>query len=254
MKLVVVKIGSSTAENCSEELSKFVYSYVELGLKVLVTHGWGKTTSRMMSRDGYESSFIESPSGVKSRKCDQKTIDYIISASNILSKKITSSLENFNIQSKHLCGFEDNVLSGTPRRTRVKEGRAYKLVSDNFIADLGRIDLTRLTNDFIENDVIVLAPLLNVNNQCHNTDVDSCSAKLASSLNANGLFYITDVPGVKIGDAIATKITREELKSGSVKGGMRKKVAAALKASSLGVDQVKIIGLVNPDGGTIVQY
>jgi acetylglutamate kinase len=101
--------------------------------------------------------------------------------------------------------------------------------------------------------------------QPHNVNADVVAGSVAEAMAADGLVFLSDVPGVVVDGAPLPAVTPGEarglLASGAVSGGMRPKLEAAVAAVSGGVGRVHLIdgrtphallchGLAPGEGGT----
>jgi acetylglutamate kinase len=79
-----------------------------------------------------------------------------------------------------------------------------------------------------------------------NVNADEAALGLARALGAHTLVYLSDVDGVRLGDAAAATLTPEEAErrigDGTIAGGMALKVRVALAASAAGIPEVVIAG------------
>jgi acetylglutamate kinase len=94
--------------------------------------------------------------------------------------------------------------------------------------------------------VPVISPIsANDNGASYNVNADSAAAALAAEALCTDLVFITDVPGVLVGDKIQSSLTVQEAKTliakGTIKGGMVAKMESAFEALNKNVARVHII-------------
>ena len=93
----------------------------------------------------------------------------------------------------------------------------------------------------------VVAPVgVGRDGETYNINADLAAGAIAAAMNAERLFLLTDVPGVKGADGqLLANLTREEaedlISTGVISGGMIPKVRTALNALDLGVKAVAIL-------------
>jgi acetylglutamate kinase len=94
--------------------------------------------------------------------------------------------------------------------------------------------------------VPVISPIsANDKGASYNVNADSAAAALAAEALCTDLVFITDVPGVLVGDKIQSSLTVQEAKTliakGTIKGGMVAKMESAFEALNKNVARVHII-------------
>ena len=216
MSLVVLKIGGAVAEECGT---------LVLGLAqrhdVCVVHGAGPQISAELERSGLEVRFIE-------------------------GRRVTSA-GALTVVRQSLAAVNDGICA-------VIGPRAMPLFGDEIGLDAVQLPELGLVGSPLPSSppaieealtaglIPVVAPLgcgdsgvgpLNVN-------ADEAAAALAVGLGAERLLFITDVPGLLLGGAVAASIRVGEaerlLDAGALAGGIVPKLRAAVGATRQGVD------------------
>jgi acetylglutamate kinase len=86
-----------------------------------------------------------------------------------------------------------------------------------------------------------------------NVNADEAALAIAIAVGASTLVYLSDVDGVRAGDAVLTSLGEAEahrhIEDGTITGGMSHKVRAALAAARAGVDEVVVAGKARLAGG-----
>ncbi len=86
-----------------------------------------------------------------------------------------------------------------------------------------------------------------------NVNADEAALGIARALQAATLVYLSDVDGVRVGEAAAERLTPDEARlwidDGTIAGGMALKVQVALAASAAGIPEVVIAGKARLLGG-----
>jgi acetylglutamate kinase len=211
MSLIVLKVGGAVAEECGT---------LVLGLAprhdVCVVHGAGPQISDELERSGLEVRFVE-------------------------GRRVTS-IEALAVVRNSLAAVNDGICAAIGPRAMPLFGDEIGLDAVQ-VPDLGLVGSPLPSNppaieDALEGGLIpVVAPLgvgpLNVN-------ADEAAAALAVGLGADRLLFITDVPGLLLGGAVAASIRVGEaerlLDAGALAGGIVPKLRAAVGATRQGVD------------------
>ncbi len=141
--------------------------------------------------------------------------------------------------------------------------------------DLGFVGKIKKVNPAVVIDAIqsgrvpVISPIsADDKGESFNVNADSAAAALAAAAGCTDLVFITDVPGVLVGDQTKTSLTVNEaqtlIANGIIKGGMVAKMESAFEALDNAVPRVHIIQWQGPhtlrsiiDGestaGTVIQ-
>jgi acetylglutamate kinase len=117
-----------------------------------------------------------------------------------------------------------------------------------------RVDVLRL---LLEQDVVpVVAPISLGYDGSYNVNADEAAAAIAVAFRSAEIVFVTNVPGVRVGDAVMPQLdaarVAELIADGTINGGMIPKVQAALTALDAGVEMARIVDLIglNSAGGT----
>jgi acetylglutamate kinase len=211
MSLVVLKVGGAVAEECGTLVLGLAQKH-----DVCVVHGAGPQISAELERSGLEVRFVEGR-----RVTSAAALGVVRRSFAAVNEEICSAIGHRAVS---LFGDEIGLealqlpelgLVGSPLPSRppaIEEALAAGLIQ-------------------------VVAPLavgpLNVN-------ADEAAAALAVGLGAERLLFVTDVPGLLLGGAVAATIKVAEaermLDAGELAGGIVPKLRAAVGAAREGVD------------------
>ncbi|WP_458404869.1 acetylglutamate kinase [Methanobrevibacter sp.] len=214
-----------------------------VGMKPLIVHGGGPEISRSMEKLGKESKFIK---GL--RITDEETMEIIeMVLVGKISTEIVSELIKHDGNAISLSGKDSSLIYAH------KKG-ASKI--DEEVVDLGlvgEVDCinTGLLDMFLENDYIpVISPVgIAKDGTSLNLNADTAAGEVASSIDAEKLIILTDVPGVlrdpSDPDSLIQKIRISEvpdlIEQGIITGGMIPKIETCVKAIENGVKSCHII-------------
>jgi acetylglutamate kinase len=100
-------------------------------------------------------------------------------------------------------------------------------------------------------EVPVISPIsVDANGASYNVNADSAAAALAAAARCTDLVFVTDVPGVLVGEQIRSFLTVAQAQAliadGTIKGGMVAKMEAAFEALANNVPRVHIIQWQGP--------
>jgi acetylglutamate kinase len=233
MKTAIVKIsGKSISELVNTDkwinnLKKFSNEYDGL----VLVHGAGKNISEWSEKLGLETKFID---GQRVTSKEQMEIVAAIQA-GILNSQINAKL-NSN-------GFESIGLSGIDRNT---------FTAEYFNKELGFVGKPNLTGsiswikDLLNSNVIPVFSSVckDASGNLMNVNADIFAETLAVALNADSVFFVSDVEGVKINGNVKETLTEEEIINGIVNGditeGMIPKLNSCIELLKKGIDKVWI--------------
>ncbi|MEM3587547.1 MAG: [LysW]-aminoadipate/[LysW]-glutamate kinase, partial [Candidatus Jordarchaeaceae archaeon] len=208
-------------------------------------HGGGPQINEISRKLGKEPVFVTSPSGFKSRFTDRETLDIsIMVMAGKINKSIVALLQKNQIPAIGLTGLDGRTLIAERKDKiiAVEDGKK-RVIRGDYSGKVKEANST-LLRLIIENGYIpVVAPIgVSYENEPVNLDGDRAAAHIAKAVNADIFISLTDVQGVIIDGEVVHNLSRQEAEEclKKVKGGMRKKIFAALEALDLGVKPVVI--------------
>lgn len=238
-KILVIKIGGALIEQ--DDLIDLLYKDLVLlnyvGMKPIIVHGGGSEISREMEKEGKQPEFIE---GL--RVTDKETIEIIHkSLGGKINKKIVLGIEKYGGSAIGISGIDGNLI------------KAEKIQSERDLGLVGEVEEINpdVIEYLLEEDYIpVIAPMgADEEGVSLNVNADSVAAGLSSSLEAEKLILLTDVPGVlqdpKDASSLISKLTtkqgRELIERKSIREGMIPKVEACIESIENGTSRAHII-------------
>lgn len=225
MKPIVIKIGGSTLGNHDTTLEDLV-TLQKRGVNLVVIHGGGKEINEWLSRLNVESKFIK---GL--RVTDLQTMEVVTAVlAGVVNKELISDLTNLGGKVIGIAGVDGHVIVA-----KNKSPELGYTGEDLFI----NTDLLWL---FLNNGYIpVIAPVcfgiyneINHETNLINVNGDTAAAEIASSLAAEKLIFLTDVPGLfdsqqNIISNINVSSAKQLIETGVIKGGMTAKINACIE-------------------------
>ncbi len=239
-KTVVIKYGGSAMvdEKIKETVIQDIVLMKLVGFKPVIVHGGGKEISKLLTKIGIESSFMN---GL--RVTTKETVEVVeMVLSGKVNKDIVQLIQNHDLNAVGISGKDGKTL------------KVKKLYSDG--ADIGYVGEvtevnTNLIDSLLSNDFIpIIAPVgTDEMGETYNINADYAASAIAGALNAEKLIFLTDVEGVlkdiKDPSSLISKITLDEvdmyIKQGIISGGMIPKVDCCVQGIHLGVKNVHIL-------------
>ena len=216
-----------------------------VGMKPLIVHGGGPDISNYMDKLGKESKFIQ---GL--RVTDEETMEII---EMVLAGKISSDIVSEII--KHdgdaigLSGIDSSLIYAHKKGVSKHESTGEE-VDLGLVGEVDRIN-SHLLQMFVDNDYIpVISPIgIAEDGTSLNLNADTAAGEVASSVGAEKLIILTDVPGVlrdpSDPSTLIQKIRISEIpqliEEGIISGGMIPKIETCVKAIENGVKSCHII-------------
>lgn len=243
-QVVVVKFGGNAVlnEHVLDGLIDDTLSLVQKGVKVIVVHGGGTAVNDAVAAAGKKTEKIN---GL--RVTDSETLAIAVATFVDLNERLT---EKFRAKGGNALGFSSK--SANPFMTE-KMGPVYK---DDERFDLGwvgeivSID-TRLLESWLYADWLPIIPPLGLDNEGHyyNINADHAALAIASALQSDALFFLTDVPGVlaSVSDPssrikhLTPSAAEAYINSGAISGGMLPKIKSCLAGIKNGVGKIAIL-------------
>lgn len=229
----LIKIGGTlldTAES-RQRLASEIARAVEQGLNAVVVHGGGKQMTRFLAERGIESRFIN---GL--RVTTPEVLDGVL-------KVLAGSVNQELVAAFVACGAWAVGLSGmdallTEARPMSEElGAVGKPVASDH----------RLLGLLMDHGYLPVVACLAGDRQgrFYNVNADQMAASVACAMQAEKLFFLTDVDGVRgdggvVHSTLSLDACRDLIDSGVASGGMRAKLESAIEAIQRGVAEVVI--------------
>jgi acetylglutamate kinase len=254
-KIVVVKIGGSTLDSRDTTISDLV-AIQKKGVPVVVVHGGGKVASSWLNKFGLQSRFIK---GL--RVTDKESLDVVVAVfAGLVNKELVAAIHNAGGKAVGLSGGDGNLL--------------WSKIQSPELGFVGNI--IQVNNQIIElvlnaGYMPVIAPIslgaIDGQSTLLNVNGDTVAGKVAASLGAEKLIFLTDVDGIynslgKLLPKLSIKEAKNMVATGTASGGMIPKINACLEAA-ITVSVFHIINGTKPNalievlnnntGGTIIE-
>lgn len=240
---VVIKIGGNAFENPDgresgtggpsglAELGRAIVSLP--GHDFILVHGGGAEISRALRAARREPVFVD---GLRLTTADDMAVVERVLSEDINSR-IASVLEHNGVNCRRLSGKSSGLFTVEPLR---RNGRDL-----GFVGRIVRVNPEPVLGPLAEGRVPVISPVsADAHGRAYNVNADSAAAALAGAVACPDLIYFTDVPGVRSGGRILSRLSVSEIgeliEAKTIQGGMIAKLESAGEALSLGVQRVHI--------------
>ncbi|DAB33830.1 MAG TPA: acetylglutamate kinase [Sulfurospirillum sp. UBA12182] len=236
-KTIVIKYGGAAQINpeLKEKFAQDIILLYLVGMKPVIVHGGGKKINSLLDKLEVKSEFID---GLRVTSDEvMEVVEMVLSGS--INKEITTLLNHHGGKAIGITGKDANFLRAKPVDGG-KYGRVGKITE---------IDKKVIINIIKEGFIPVIAPIAagdDINHPGYNINADLAASKIAASLKAEKVVFLTDTRGVldKEGNLIS-KLDRKKIDTlkadGTISGGMIPKVDACLEAVEGGVQRAHIV-------------
>ena len=249
-RIFVIKIGgaaSSDPDALSQALAQ-VHVLRELGMRPVLVHGGGPQTTRLAERLGIEARFVEGR-----RLTSPAMLDAVVMTLNgTVSTAILSVCRSIGMEAIGISGVDAAMIRARVRPPVRKEMEGGPVDVDfGEVGDIVDVDGSVLERILGAGFVPVVSPLAaDDTGRVLNINADTVAARIAATLSAEKLIFLTDAPGIlENAREPASLISYVDLaavedleRRGVLSGGMLPKVSAARSALEAGVRRVHIVG------------
>lgn len=236
-KVFVIKYGGSILDD--DQIRRNVFedivflSYV--GIRVIIVHGGGPHISAKVKAKGLKAEFHN---GI--RVTDKETLAIVAEELEGLNKKIVQELKDLKGNVTGLKGQENIVY--------VEKKKADRDLG--FVGTITKIEQKTIEDHLKQGLITVISPMgVTIEQQPHNVNADEVASAVATSMKAEKLVLLTDVPGVlkdaNNPDSLISTLKPSEveklIKQNIITKGMIPKVESCLEVLRGGVKKAHII-------------
>lgn len=234
-EIFVIKYGGAAQidENLKRDFAKDIALLQIVGIKVIVVHGGGKDINKMLENLSIKTEFKD---GIRvTSKSSLDIVEMVLKGQ--VNSDIVALLNETKAKSIGLSGVDANFIEAIP----FKDGEF------GFVGEIKNIK-NEVINKFLDNDFIpVIAPIgVDESSQRYNINADICAAKIAKSLKAKKIIFLTDTAGVLDKDKnliskLDENLIENLIANQTITGGMIPKIQSCLDCVKNGVDAAHII-------------
>jgi len=226
-KIIVVKIGGSTLgqhDTTMEDLVKLQKKRVP----VVVIHGGGNAVTNWLSKLNIPTRFVQ---GLRVTDLDTLKVVTAVLA-GMINKELVSEINRLGGKAIGICGADGPIVMGK------NNNRELGLTAEELTVDVRplRVLLNAGYMPVVAPVCMNGSPQGNEETNLLNVNGDTIAARIAASLNACKLIFLTDVPGIydeskQVVSQIKVDDARTMIQNGTATGGMIAKLEASLIAS-----------------------
>ncbi len=255
-QIFVLKLGGEvlSSDGALDNVAVQIALLESLSIRILVVHGGGPQASALSRRMGLEPEMV---AGRRVTSPEVLEVAKMVYGGQI-NVDVVAALRGHGVSAVGLTGIDAGLVT-VHRRPPVEvtdDDEVTRTVDFGEVGDIDAVDTNLLDVLLPRGHVPVVASLgASPEGQILNINADTLAAGLAGALGAQKLIYMTSAPGL-LRDAddpsslvafAAPEDLQALLVNKSVKGGMRPKVEACLKAVNGGVRRTHIIDGRTPD-------
>lgn len=246
--MIVVKVGGSEGINY-QAVAKDAAALWKEGQKLILVHGGSSETNQLAQALGHPPQFLTHPGGLTSRITDRRTLEiFEMVYCGLVNKRIVEMLQREGVNAVGLSGLDGRIFEGK-RKDAVKyvENGKIKIHRGDFTGSVEKIN-TGLLNLLLEAGYlpVLTPPAVSHQGEAINTDGDTAASMVATSLKAEALLLLSNIPGLLANFPDESSLI-EEIPAARVndpqymavaQGRMKKKVLGAVEAVQGGVGRV----------------
>lgn len=230
-ELLVIKIGGAAGDCLTEEFFQQIHAWRSEGKKIIIIHGGGHYISEMMTR-------------LKVPVCHKEGLR--VTTNEVL--KITQMVLIGQVQPLITSRFQQQNLSAVGLNASSNGIILGEYLDKQALGHVGKVTEIRtdLLVDLLEKGYIpIIAPLgLTASGKWLNINADDTACHVASALDAEALYLLTDVAGIRKDGVylqdISVAETDQLIEEQVITGGMIPKVKSAMAALHAGVSSIHI--------------
>ncbi len=244
--MIVVKVGGSEGIDYDAVCADLA-SLWRNGRKLVLVHGGNAETNRVAEALGHPPRFVSSPSGFTSRYTDRATLEiFEMVYCGKINKGIVERLQRRGVNAVGLSGLDGRLLEGRHKKTvRSVENDKVMILRGDHTGTVERVNHQLLTllldNGYLP---VISPPAISTEGVAINVDGDRAAAAIATTLGAETLLLLSNVPGLlaRFPDeaSLVSLIDADDVEQfvEVAAGRMKKKVLGAAEAVRGGVGQV----------------
>jgi acetylglutamate kinase len=233
MKISLIKISGKTITEFlnTDKWIRTIKSLKKEYDGVVLVHGGGKSISEWSEKLGLENKFVN---GQRVTTIEQMEVVAAVQA-GMLNSQLTAKL--------NASGLNAMGLSGIDRGTFKAE---YINKDLGFVGKPELVGSPSWIRSLIKSNVIAVfsSICMDKNGNLMNVNADVFAGALASAVNAEIVFFVSDVDGVKINGTVKNTLTGEEIISGIANGditdGMIPKLQSCMELLNKGINKIWI--------------
>ena len=241
-KIVVVKYGGAAMieEHLKQNFAQDIVLLQSLGMLPVIVHGGGPEVSKAMEQLGQEVSFID---GLRVTSSENLKVTEMV-LSGTVNKEIIAHINTFGGKAVGVSGKDGHLIEA--------DKKSHKGGIDlGFVGEIKKVNPELLMVLLKQGFLPVVSPIgLGKDGVTYNINADTTASRIAVSLGAYKIIFMTDVDGVLEKGKLCAQLTSSEVEKminkKVITGGMAPKVDAGLYCVKNGVESAQIINGTEP--------
>lgn len=236
-KIVVIKYGGAAMidEKLKHSFAQDIVLLQSLGMLPVIVHGGGPEVSKAMERLGQEVSFID---GLRVTSSENLKVAEMV-LSGTINKEIITHLNTFGGKAVGVSGKDGLLIEA---RKKQHDGG----VDLGYVGEIESVNPELLLVLLKQGFLPVVSPIgLGKDGTTYNINADTTASRIAVSLHAYKIIFMTDVDGVLVHGKLRGQLSVNEaenlIKQNVISGGMAPKIDAGLYCINNGVESAQII-------------
>ena len=241
-KIVVVKYGGAAMieEHLKQDFAQDIVLLQSLGMLPVIVHGGGPEVSKAMEQLGQEVSFID---GLRVTSSENLKVTEMV-LSGTINKEIIAHINTFGGKAVGVSGKDGNLIEAD----KISHQGGIDL---GFVGKIKKVNPELLMVLLKQGFLPVVSPIgLSKDGVTYNINADTTASRIAVSLGAYKIIFMTDVDGVLEDGNLCAQLTSSEVEKMVEKkvitGGMSPKVDSCLYCVKNGVESAQIINGTEP--------
>ena len=241
-KIVVVKYGGAAMieEHLKQNFAQDIVLLQSLGMLPVIVHGGGPEVSKAMEQLGQEVSFID---GLRVTSSENLKVTEMV-LSGTINKEIIAHINTFGGKAVGVSGKDGNLIEAD----KISHQGGIDL---GFVGKIKKVNPELLMVLLKQGFLPVVSPIgLSKDGVTYNINADTTASRIAVSLGAYKIIFMTDVDGVLEKGNLCAQLTSSDvekmIEKKVITGGMSPKVDSCLYCVKNGVESAQIINGTEP--------
>jgi acetylglutamate kinase len=244
-KTFVIKYGGAAQidESLKQAFAQDVSLFNFIGIRTVIVHGGGLKISEMMKKMGKEPQFVQGQ-----RVTDKETMDIVeMVLGGLINKEIVSLINGNGGRAVGLSGKDGQLIVAKKKMLGNLSSKDEELIDIGLVGEVQQVNPDILDVLYQGGFIPVISPIgVSSAGDALNINADLAATAIASTVRAEKLILLTDVPGIKddTGNVFST-VNRAQVAQlvdrGVITGGMLPKVQACVSAVEGGVGKTHIV-------------
>ena len=236
-KIVVIKYGGAAMieEHLKNDFAQDIVLLQSLGMLPVIVHGGGPEVSKAMERLGQKVSFIDGLRVTSSE--NMKVAEMVLSGT--INKEIITHLNTFGGKAVGVSGKDGHLIEAIKKPQKIG-------IDLGFVGEIKNVNPELLLVLLKQGFLPVVSPIgLGKDGITYNINADTTASRIAVSLAAHKIIFMTDVDGVLKKGKLIAQLTASEaeklIQQKVISDGMAPKIEAGLFCVNNGVESAQII-------------